>query len=73
VCGQWLMGQLIDPGIWYVGGAIGHSRYFSRFVALQIKAMVMGNPLEVCKKTPEKYAGDKADDEGGEGMVVNGV
>ncbi|KIW63602.1 hypothetical protein PV04_08589 [Phialophora macrospora] len=35
------------PGLWYTGGTIGHARYFSRFVALQIKAESMGAPLPV--------------------------
>lgn len=30
-----------------MGGTIGHARYFSRFVALQIKARLMGTPLPV--------------------------
>ncbi|KAH8797266.1 hypothetical protein F5884DRAFT_254874 [Xylogone sp. PMI_703] len=33
------------PGIWYHGGTIGHARYFSRFLALQIKADIEGIPL----------------------------
>jgi len=37
----------IDPGLWYMGGTIGHARYFSRHVALQIKAELMGMPLPV--------------------------
>ncbi|CAL5871166.1 uncharacterized protein PFLUO_LOCUS5413 [Penicillium psychrofluorescens] len=40
------------PGIWYTGGAIGHARYFSRFVALQIKADVANTPLQQYHKTP---------------------
>ncbi|KAJ5620688.1 hypothetical protein N7510_004672 [Penicillium lagena] len=40
------------PGIWYTGGAIGHARYFSRFVALQIKADVANVPLQQYHKTP---------------------
>lgn len=35
----------IDPALWYIGGTVGHARYFSRFVALQIKASLMGKPL----------------------------
>ena len=35
------------PGLWYMGGTIGHARYYSRFVALQIKAEAMGTPLPV--------------------------
>ncbi|OQV11152.1 hypothetical protein CLAIMM_15036 [Cladophialophora immunda] len=33
------------PALWYMGGTVGHARYYSRFVALQIKASLMGNPL----------------------------
>ncbi|KAH8802605.1 flavin-containing monooxygenase [Xylogone sp. PMI_703] len=40
------------PGIWYHGGTIGHARYYSRFIALQIKADLEGIPLQVYKKTP---------------------
>ncbi len=35
------------PALWYIGGTIGHARYFSRHVALQIKAEAMGVPLPV--------------------------
>lgn len=29
---------------------MGHSRYYSRFLALQIKAQIMGSPLPVYSK-----------------------
>ncbi|RVX68377.1 hypothetical protein B0A52_07377 [Exophiala mesophila] len=35
------------PGLWYMGGPIGHSRYFSRHVALQIKADLTGTPMPI--------------------------
>ncbi|KEF63431.1 uncharacterized protein A1O9_01409 [Exophiala aquamarina CBS 119918] len=35
------------PGVWYTGGAIGIARYYGRFIALQIKAQIMGTPLKV--------------------------
>ncbi|KIW34504.1 uncharacterized protein PV07_01280 [Cladophialophora immunda] len=35
------------PNLYYMGGTIGHARYFSRHVALQIKAELMGTPLPV--------------------------
>ncbi|KKA21554.1 Flavin-containing monooxygenase [Rasamsonia emersonii CBS 393.64] len=35
------------PRLWYMGGTVGHARYFSRFVALQIKAAVLGTPLPI--------------------------
>lgn len=38
------------PGVWFLGGRIGFARYYSRFVALQIKAALMGPPLEVYDK-----------------------
>ena len=34
-----------DPGLWFHGGTLGHARYMSRFVALQIKAELDGTPL----------------------------
>lgn len=30
-----------------MGGTIGHARYYSRFVGLQIKAALMGTPLPI--------------------------
>ncbi|KIW99796.1 uncharacterized protein Z518_10724 [Rhinocladiella mackenziei CBS 650.93] len=33
------------PNLFYIGGTIGHSRYFSRHLALQIKADLTGTPL----------------------------
>lgn len=36
-----------DPHMFYIGGTLGHARYFSRFLAIQIKADLMGVPLEV--------------------------
>ncbi|KAL6705095.1 hypothetical protein ACN47E_007354 [Coniothyrium glycines] len=33
------------PNIWFCPGDISHSRFFSRFVALQVKADVEGTPL----------------------------
>ena len=41
-----------DPALWYHGGTIGQARYFSRFIALQIKAKLMGTPLPLYQKTP---------------------
>ena len=38
------------PGIWYTGGGVTHARFYSRFVALQIKADVEGTPLPVYKR-----------------------
>ncbi|KAI3391250.1 hypothetical protein diail_7668 [Diaporthe ilicicola] len=38
------------PGLWYIGGGMGHSRYYSRFPALQIKAHLMGKPFPVYSK-----------------------
>ena len=43
---------LTDPGIWYMGGTIGLTRYMSRFLALQIKADVEGVPFQPYTKTP---------------------
>ncbi|KIW17548.1 hypothetical protein PV08_04742 [Exophiala spinifera] len=36
-----------QPGLWYMGGALGHSRYYSRYLALSIKADQLGTPLPV--------------------------
>jgi hypothetical protein len=38
---------LADPGVWFTGGDIGIARYYGRFIALQIKAQLMGTPLQV--------------------------
>lgn len=35
------------PAFWYHAGAVGQARYFSRFIALQIKAKTLGTPLTV--------------------------
>ncbi|OAP62649.1 hypothetical protein AYL99_01876 [Fonsecaea erecta] len=35
------------PGVWFTGGDIGIARYYGRFIALQIKAELMGTPLKV--------------------------
>ena len=42
----------IDPAMWYHGGTLGLARYYSRFIALQIKAKMLGTPLVVYDKTP---------------------
>ncbi|KIW87265.1 uncharacterized protein Z519_12168 [Cladophialophora bantiana CBS 173.52] len=34
-------------GLWYIGGALGHARWYSRFLALSIKADQLGTPLPV--------------------------
>lgn len=36
-----------EPGMWYLGGALGHARYYSRFIALSIKADELGIPFPV--------------------------
>jgi len=41
-----------DPAMWYHGGTLGLARYYSRFIALQIKAKILGTPLAVYDKTP---------------------
>jgi hypothetical protein len=35
----------VDPAFWFHGGAIGQARYMSRFIALQVKAKLLGTPL----------------------------
>ena len=38
---------VVDPAFWYLGGTLGGVRYYSRFIALQIKARLLGTPLKV--------------------------
>ncbi|GKZ31286.1 hypothetical protein AbraIFM66950_011645 [Aspergillus brasiliensis] len=38
--------------IWFISGTTTHSRYYSRFMALLIKAHVMGVPVEVYRDMP---------------------
>jgi len=40
------------PAMWYHGGTIGQARYYSRFLALQIKAKLLGMPLSLYEETP---------------------
>ncbi|EEP75592.1 predicted protein [Uncinocarpus reesii 1704] len=40
------------PALWYMGGTLGHTRFFSRFVGLQIKAALDGTALPIYKKIP---------------------
>lgn len=35
-----------------MGGLMTQARYMSRFVALQIQADLLGNPLEIYRATP---------------------
>ncbi|KAH8800359.1 dimethylaniline monooxygenase (N-oxide forming) [Xylogone sp. PMI_703] len=42
------------PGVWYVGGAIGVARYYSRFVALQIKLALIGVTLPAYTEPPAR-------------------
>ncbi|KAF2095625.1 FAD/NAD(P)-binding domain-containing protein [Rhizodiscina lignyota] len=41
------------PGIWYAGGGISTTRFYSRFLALQIQADLAGTPLPVYYDDPE--------------------
>jgi hypothetical protein len=45
-----LISCIVDPGIWYTGGGVTYARFYSRFLALQIKADTMGVPLKLYKK-----------------------
>ncbi|PGH12145.1 hypothetical protein AJ79_04439 [Helicocarpus griseus UAMH5409] len=45
------------PALWYMGGPLGHSRFFSRFVSLQIKAELSGTPLIRYSRTPSNDSG----------------
>ncbi|KKZ60411.1 hypothetical protein EMCG_00697 [[Emmonsia] crescens] len=40
------------PGLWYMGGPFGHSRFFSRFISLQVKAELAGTPLVLYTRKP---------------------
>jgi len=42
------------PAFWYAGGAVGPARYMSRFVAMQIKAKMLGTPLPIYTDTPPR-------------------
>lgn len=53
------------PGLWYIGGTIGHARYFSRHIALQIKAETLGTPLPI-------YDGQRMEDKLGLRGVSDG-
>ncbi|KAF2169740.1 hypothetical protein M409DRAFT_20155 [Zasmidium cellare ATCC 36951] len=44
VLGAWR--QTGHHGIWYTGHGFAHARYYSRFVAIQIKADILGQPFE---------------------------
>lgn len=41
-----------DPGLWLHGGTSGQARWMSRFIALQVKAMIIGSPLPLYSDTP---------------------
>src|ERR1700710_652445 len=61
-----------QPGLWYMGGTVGHARDFSRFVAMQIKAEVMGTPLPVYDgERREEVLGLRGVSDGG--LLENGV
>ena len=47
-----LSNHFVDPGIWFTGGDIGIGRFYSRFLALQIKADLEGKPFQIYSKTP---------------------
>ncbi|PVH73674.1 FAD/NAD(P)-binding domain-containing protein [Cadophora sp. DSE1049] len=39
------------PAFWFHGGAVGQARYFARFIALQVKARLLGTPLPLYEAT----------------------
>ncbi|KAF2097813.1 putative flavin-containing monooxygenase [Rhizodiscina lignyota] len=41
------------PTIWYAGGGIGQTRFYSRFLALQIQADLAGKTLPIYLDTPD--------------------
>jgi hypothetical protein len=40
------------PRLWYTGHGFAHARYYSRFVAMHIKADLDGAPIETYTETP---------------------
>ncbi|KAF9734280.1 hypothetical protein PMIN06_003040 [Paraphaeosphaeria minitans] len=40
------------PKLWYTGHGFAHARYYSRFVAMHIRAELDGRPLETYTETP---------------------
>jgi hypothetical protein len=43
---------LTDPALWYHGGTIGQARYMARFIAMSIKAKMLGTPLVIYERKP---------------------
>lgn len=44
---EWMIADVCsDPNLYYHGGDVRMARFFSRFVALQIQADVLGRPME---------------------------
>lgn len=48
-----LTGSTVN-GLWIMGGAVSQARFFSRFVALQIQAELLGKPFPDCKWFEER-------------------
>jgi hypothetical protein len=40
-----LLNVLTDPALWYTGHGYAHARFYSRFLAIRIKADVEGRPI----------------------------
>lgn len=38
--------ETTDPNLYYHGGDVRMARFFSRFIALQVQAHVLGQPLK---------------------------
>ncbi|KAF2732381.1 FAD/NAD(P)-binding domain-containing protein [Polyplosphaeria fusca] len=43
-----------QPNLWYHGGALGHARYYSRFIALTICTALKGTPFPVYRD-PQRF------------------
>ena len=41
-----LLNSSTDPNLYYHGGDVRMARFFSRFIALQIQADILGHPLQ---------------------------
>ena len=42
-----------EPNIWYAGGMIGFTRYFSRFLAILIKVDLAGVSIPIYTDNPQ--------------------
>ena len=43
---------VVDPALWYTGHGFAHARYYSRFVAMHIRADLDGKAIDMYTETP---------------------